>query len=97
MRVRRPATYIMTNERNGTLYIGVTSDLVQRVWQHKTGTYEGFTARYACDLMVQYELHDTMIVAISREKQLKGGSRGKKLALIEQSNPQWLDLYAAIV
>ena len=97
MRVRRPVTYIMTNERSGTLYIGVPTNLIQRVWQHKTGTYEGFTAGYAYDLLVQYELHDTMTVAISREKQLKGGSRAKKLALIEYANPQWLDLYAAII
>ena len=85
----------MASRRNGTIYTGVTSDLVQRVWQHKTGS-SGFTARYGCKLLVWYELHSTMEYAIAREKQVKAGSRKKKLALIEAQNPQWRDLFADI-
>ena len=86
----------MASRRNGTLYTGVTSDLAARVWQHKNGT-TGFTARYACKQLVWYELHGEMLAAISREKQIKGGSRRKKLALVETLNPEWDDLYEAIV
>ena len=94
--MKQPAVYIMANRRNGTLYTEVTSDLGGRVWQHKNGT-TGFTARYACKLLVWYELHDEMLAAIAREKQIKAGSRSKKLALIEALNPAWADLYASIV
>ena len=83
----------MTNRRNGTLYTGVTSNLVQRVWQHRKGVAEGFTKRHSCKILVWYELHETMEGAITREKQIKGGSRRKKLALIEATNPQWRDLF----
>jgi putative endonuclease len=86
----------MANLRNGTLYTGVTSDLAARVWQHKNGTI-GFTARYGCKLLVWYELHGEMIAAIEREKQIKGGSRKRKIALIEALNPDWEDLYESIV
>ena len=92
----QPAVYIVANRRNGAIYVGVTSDLVQRVWQHREGEIEGFTKRYSCKLLVWYEVHSTMEYAILREKQLKGGSRKKKLALIEASNPLWRDLYAEI-
>jgi putative endonuclease len=91
--VKQPAVYIMANRRNGTLYIGVTSNLLQRTWQHRTGVIPGFTLRYGCKMLVWYELHSTMIDAIAREKQIKGGSRKKKLALIESMNPTWRDLY----
>jgi putative endonuclease len=94
--MKQPAVYIMASRRNGTLYVGVTSDLVQRVWQHKNGTI-GFTARYGCKRLVWYELHDDMSAAIAREKQIKAGSRRKKLALIEAMNPGWEDLFDSIV
>ena len=92
----QPAVYIMASKPNGTLYVGVTSDLVQRVWQHREGAADGFSKRYGCKLLVWFELHATMEYAITREKQLKGGSRKKKLALIEGGNPQWRDLFAEI-
>jgi putative endonuclease len=94
--VKQPAVYIMASERNGTLYTGVTSDIVQRVWQHKNGTV-GFTSRYGCKMLVWYELHDDMSAAILREKQIKAGSRRKKLALIEAMNPNWDDLFESII
>ena len=87
----------MANRRNGTLYIGVTSDLVQRAWQHREELGDGFTKRYGCKLLVWFQLADTMNAAITREKQLKGGSRAKKLALIEATNPDWDDLFNQII
>lgn len=92
----QPAVYMMASGRNGTLYVGVTSDLVQRVWQHREGVADGFTKRYGCKLLAWYELHSTMEYAIKREKQLKAGSRRKKIALIECANPQWRDLFPEI-
>jgi predicted GIY-YIG superfamily endonuclease len=94
--VKQPAVYIMANFRNGTIYTGVTCDLAKRIWQHKNGG-SGFTARYRCKRLVWYELHGEMLPAIAREKQLKGGSRKRKLALIEAMNPNWEDLYESIV
>ena len=95
-RTFQPAVYIVASERNGTVYIGVTSNLVQRIWQHREGAIEGFTKKYGCKLLVWFEIHATMENAILREKQLKGGSRKRKMALIEADNPQWRDLYAEI-
>nr|WP_297173630.1 GIY-YIG nuclease family protein [Thermomonas sp.] len=86
----------MASKRNGTLYTGVTSNLVQRVWQHKEGAVEGFTKKYGVKVLVWYEVHEIMESAITREKQIKAGSRKKKLMLIEATNPQWRDLYAEI-
>jgi len=94
--MKRPAVYIMANRRNGTLYTGVTSNLAQRVWQHREGVADGFTKRYGCTLLVWYERHETIVTAIAREKQIKGGSRAKKLALIEAMNPDWRDLFENI-
>ena len=94
--MKEPAIYIMASQRNGTLYTGVTSDLVTRIWQHKVGKV-GFTSRYGCKLFVWYELHGDMDHTIAREKQVKAGSRKKKLALIEAMNPEWQDLYDGIV
>ncbi len=82
----------MANKPNGTLYTGVTSNLVQRDWLHKEKILDGFTKKYGCTLLVYYESCDTMEEAILREKQLKGGSRKKKIALIQNMNPNWDDL-----
>ena len=94
---RQPAVYIMTNERNGTLYTGVTCDLIKRVYQHKEGVSDGFTKKYQCKQRVYYEQFDEMIAAIAREKQIKAGSRKKKLAMIENANPAWHDLYETLL
>jgi putative endonuclease len=94
--MKRPAVYIMANKRNGTLYTGVTSNLPQRVWQHREGVMEGFTKERGCKMLVWYEQGDAMEGAILREKQIKGGSRKKKLALIEGMNPEWRDLFEDI-
>jgi predicted GIY-YIG superfamily endonuclease len=87
---------MMANQRNGTLYVGVTSDLLKRAHQHREGVVRGFTKTYGCKLLVWYEVHETMESAILREKQIKGGSRAKKLALIESINPEWKDLYPSL-
>ncbi len=79
--------------RNGTLYVGVTSNLTQRIWQHKSDLVEGFTQRYRVHTLVWYEVHSTMESAISREKAMKGWKRAWKIRLIEESNPEWRDLY----
>ena len=94
--MKQPAVYIMASKRNGTLYTGVTSNLPQRTWQHREGVADGFTRRYRCKMLVWFEMHDNMEAAIVREKQIKAGSRKKKLALIESFNPQWQDLYGDI-
>lgn len=86
------AVYIMANRRNGTTYTGVTSDLLQRVWQHRAGVTPGFAADHGCKTLVWYEQHESMIEAIIREKAIKKWRRGWKLALIEKTNPQWRDL-----
>jgi len=85
--------YMMASARNGTLYIGVSSDLVKRVWQHKNNVVEGFTQKYQVHLLVWYEVHHDIESAISREKALKKWNRIWKLRLIEQFNPEWQDLY----
>nr|WP_206363561.1 GIY-YIG nuclease family protein [Sphingomonas crocodyli] len=92
-----PAVYIMDNRRQGTLYTGVTSNLPQRAWQHREGVVEGFTTRHDCKRLVWYELHATMEYAITRERQLKGGSRTCELRLIESTNPVWDDLFPSLV
>ena len=89
--------YILFNKRNGTLYTGVTSNLVKRVYEHKSKLNEGFTSKYVVDKLGYYEVHSSIISAIEREKRIKGGSRKKKLALIEGMNPEWKDLYEIIV
>ena len=91
--MKQPAVYIMANRRNGTLYTRVTSDLVQRVWQHRESEIQGFTSRHGCKMLVWYEVHGDIMAAIAREKQIKAGSRKRKLALIEAMNPAWRDLY----
>ncbi|RPH52029.1 MAG: GIY-YIG nuclease family protein [Desulfobacteraceae bacterium] len=94
---KRPAVYILASKRNGTLYIGVTSDLVKRVWEHKNNVVEGFTKRYSVHQLVWYELYENMDSAINREKQLKEWKRQWKLRLIETTNPNWQDLYPVII
>lgn len=91
--MKEPAVYMMASNRNGTIYTGVTSMLIDRAWQHRKGLVQGFTQKYGCKLLVWYEGFDDMAAAIMREKQIKGGSRKKKLELIEAMNPQWRDLY----
>ena len=85
--------YILANKRNGTIYVGVTSDLQERVWQHKEGFVEGFTKKYNVKLLVYYEIHESDESALVREKTLKKWKRTLKLRLIEKNNPNWDDLY----
>lgn len=94
--MKAPAIYILASQRNGTLYIGVTSNLIQRIWQHREGVVQGFTQQYGVKTLVWYEQHETMQSAISREKALKKWNRDWKLRLIETRNPQWLDLWPEI-
>jgi putative endonuclease len=94
---RQPAVYILTSKRNGTLYIGVTSDLRKRVWEHRNDAIDGFTKRYVIHLLVYYELHVDMASAIGREKQLKKWNRAWKLQLIEKHNSDWQDLWEEIL
>lgn len=97
MLAKQPAIYMMANKRNGTIYTGVTSDLIKRVYEHKYANAAGFTKKHECKYLVYYELIEDMMSAIAREKQLKGGSRKKKLALIEKANPYWEDLYEKLM
>ena len=97
MHQRQPCVYIMANKQNGTLYTGVTANLIKRIYQHKTGETPGFTSDYDCKRLVYYEQHEDMLSAIEREKKIKSGSRKKKLALIESLNPKWLDLYETLL
>ena len=89
----QPAVYILASKRNGTLYTGVTSDLVKRIWEHKNDLVEGFTQQYHVHDLVWFELHDNMTTAIEREKNIKEWKREWKLNLIEKNNPDWQDLY----
>lgn len=93
---KQPCVYIMANKRNGTLYTGVTSNLPKRAYEHREGLMNGFTKTYACKLLVWYEIHSEMENAILREKQIKSGSRRKKLIMIEATNPDWDDLFPII-
>jgi putative endonuclease len=95
--MKQPALYILASARNGTLYIGVTSNLLQRVWQHKNNLAEGFTKEHGVHMLVYFELHSDMNEAITREKQFKRWKRSWKLELIEKSNPQWKDLWPLVV
>jgi len=95
--MKQPYVYIFANRRNGTLYTGVTSNLPKRAYEHREGLVKGFSAKYGCKILVWYELHATMLDAITREKQIKVGSRANKLALIEALNPDWKDLYGTLI
>ncbi|MEX2163111.1 MAG: GIY-YIG nuclease family protein [Sulfuricaulis sp.] len=94
---KQPCVYILASSRNGTLYVGVTSDLIKRVWEHKNDLVPGFTKRYSVHELVWYELHDSMESAIVREKAIKEWKRRWKLELIEHENPEWKDLYPALL
>jgi putative endonuclease len=94
---RNPAVYILASKHNGTLYIGVTRDLVKRVWEHKHDVVEGFTRKYGIHTLVYFEQHNEMAEAIRREKQLKKWNRPWKIELIEKINPHWRDLWPEIV
>ena len=96
MRQRIPFVYILASHRNGTLYVGVTSDLPSRVWQHKHDQVPGFTRRHRVHTLVWYETHVTMESAILREKAIKEWKRAWKIKLIEDANPYWHDLYGGI-
>src|SRR3954467_13019233 len=95
--MKQPCVYIFASKRHGTLYTGVTSNLPKRAYEHRAGLVKGFSAKYGCKILVWYELHETMIEAITREKQIKAGSRARKLALIESLNPDWKDLYDTLI
>jgi putative endonuclease len=95
--MKNSTVYMMANKRNGTIYTGVTSNLSRRAWEHREALVSGFTARYGCKLLVWFEFHVSMQDAIAREKQIKAGSRKKKLTLIEANNPLWRDLYEDLV
>ncbi|MCJ9429487.1 GIY-YIG nuclease family protein [Kordiimonas marina] len=90
-------TYILASKKNGTLYVGVTSDLIKRIWQHREGVQAGFTSRYNVKRLVYYEVFGDMSLAIEREKQLKRWHRPWKVNLIEEKNPDWKDLYPGLV
>ena len=97
MNARQPVVYILASGRNGTLYIGVTSDLVRRIWQHRNDSAEGFSKAYRTHMLAYFELHESMESAILREKQIKKWNRDWKLELIEKHNPYWRDLYSDIL
>ena len=94
--MKQPCAYILASERNGTLYVGVTSNLVKRVWEHKSDLVGGFTKRYGVHTLVWYEGHETMASAIAREKAIKEWRRAWKLELVEERNPAWRDLYGEL-
>ena len=96
MRARLPCVYMLASQRNGTLYVGVTSNLQSRIWQHRSDLVGGFTRRYRVHDLVWYEMHETKESAIAREKAIKEWQRAWKLELIERSNPYWRDLYPEI-
>ena len=95
--MKQPSVYILASKKNGTLYIGVTSNLVKRIWQHKNKVVSGFTEDYRVNTLVYFEQFNDMYAAITREKQLKTWGRAWKISLIEKANPHWNDLYDDIV
>jgi len=94
---KQPAVYILASKRNGTLYVGVTSDLVKRIWEHKQDMVAGFTRKYQVHNLVYFEQHEDMNQAIQREKQIKKWKRAWKIELLEKSNPVWRDLWPDIL
>jgi putative endonuclease len=94
--MKQPTVYLMASQRNGTLYVGVTSDLIKRIWQHRNHVVDGFTDKYHVELLVWFEQHESMVSAIGREKAIKKWNRAWKLNLIEKTNPDWQDLWPVI-
>lgn len=94
---RQPCVYLLASKHNGTLYAGVTSNLIKRIWEHKQHSIEGFTKKYGVDRLVWYEMHETMDSAILREKAIKNWKRSWKIKVIDALNPEWLDLYIDLV
>jgi putative endonuclease len=94
---KQPAVYILSSRKNGTLYVGVTSDLIQRIWEHRNDLVEGFTKRYGVHHLVWYEMHESMDSALKREKRMKDWKQEWKVQLIEKTNPNWEDLYYSII
>jgi predicted GIY-YIG superfamily endonuclease len=94
--MKQPTVYIMASGRRGTLYTGVTSNLARRAYEHREGVTKGFASKYGCSRLVYYECAEEMTAAITREKQIKAGSRARKIALIEARNPDWVDLYPGL-
>ncbi len=97
MAPKQPAVYLLASKRHGTLYVGVTSNLIQRIWQHKNSLAEGFTQQYHVHQLVYYEIHQSIAQAILREKQIKRWKREWKINLIEEVNPNWEDLWGQII
>ncbi len=95
--VKQSYVYILFSKKTGTLYTGVTSDLIKRVWEHKNKVAEGFTKAHNVDKLGYFEIFEDINEAIAREKQIKGGSRKKKIQLIESTNPNWIDLYESLL
>ena len=95
--MKQACVYMLASRRNGTLYAGVTSNLIKRVWEHKNHVVEGFTKKYAVSRLVWYEVHESMESAIQREKAIKEWKRAWKLELIEKANPEWEDLYEGLL
>jgi putative endonuclease len=95
--VKQPCVYLLASSKNGTLYVGVTSDIIKRIREHKSDVVEGFTKKYGVHTLVWYEIHENMESAISREKTIKGWKRQWKLELIEKENPAWTDLYKSLI
>ena len=95
--MKQPAIYILASKKNGTLYTGVTSNLIKRIFEHKNDLTKGFTSKYSCKILVYYEIFEDMGNAIGREKQVKAGSRAGKIKLIESLNPEWRDMYDSIL
>ena len=93
----QPCVYMLASRENGTLYVGVTSDLIKRIWEHKSDAVDGFTKRYDVHTLVWYEVHEEMLPAIAREKAIKEWKRKWKLELIEKANPSWRDLYQELL
>ena len=95
--MKQPFVYIIRASATGRLYTGVTGDLPKRAYEHRAGLVPGFSSKYGCKVLVWYERHETMVDAITREKQIKAGNRKQRLALIEALNPDWVDLYDTLI
>jgi len=93
----QPCVYLLASKRNGTIYTGVTSNLIKRIWEHKNNHVECFTSKYDVHILVWYEIHEAMESAIKREKAIKNWKRSWKIKMIEELNPHWMDLYPGII